>query len=382
MMRRLVIITEIISPYRIPLFNALKRRSDVDLHVIFLAETDPDLRHWQVYKDEIEFSYEVLPSWRQRIAGRNLLWNFGVTRALRQAHADAILCGGYNYPASWAALVWSLAHRVPFYLWSESHLRELHRDRRPVELLKREFLQRCSGFIVPGQAARQYLLAQGMRAPVIFTAVNAVDNELFASTASTARQNADRLRRDMELPTRYFLFVGRLVREKGVFELLAAYAGLSGSIRQEIGLLFVGDGESLAQLREEASSISPGVVRFTGFSQREELPSYYGLAEALILPTYTDTWGLVVNEAMACALPVIVTQAAGCAPDLVTEGWNGMILPAKNIPSLSSAMQHLALQPDVRVRLGRHSQERIQHFSPAAWSDGIAEMLNSLSRGQ
>lgn len=164
--------------------------------------------------------------------------------------------------------------------------------------------------------------------------------------------------------------------------MFSPYARLSASIRQEIGLVFAGDGESLAQLRQDASSISPGVVRFTGFAQRGELPRYYGLAEALILPTYTDTWGLVVNEAMACGLPIVVTQAAGCAPDLVTEGWNGMVVPVKDIPSLSSAMQHLALQPELRVVLGRHSQEHIRHFSPSVWSDGIAQMLSSLSRDQ
>ena len=73
MKRRLVITTEIISPYRIPVFNALAEHPDVDLHVIFLAETDPSMRRWKIYKDEIRFSYEVLPHWRRRVAGYNLL---------------------------------------------------------------------------------------------------------------------------------------------------------------------------------------------------------------------------------------------------------------------------------------------------------------------
>ena len=70
---RLVILSEIIAPYRIPVFNALAGRGDIDLHVIFLAESDPELRDWLVYKDEIRFSYQVLPSWRQRFAGHGLL---------------------------------------------------------------------------------------------------------------------------------------------------------------------------------------------------------------------------------------------------------------------------------------------------------------------
>jgi glycosyltransferase involved in cell wall biosynthesis len=376
MKRRLVIITEIISPYRIPLFNSLARRPEVDLHVIFLAENDPDLRQWKVYKDEIQFPYQVLRSWRQRIGEKNVLWNLGMGRALRRANPDAILCGGYNYPAAWESLAWSLAHGVGFYLWSESHLGEMHRGRSPLELFKREFLQRCTGFVVPGQAARQYLLAQRANPRTIFTAVNAVDNELFATASARIRKNQESARKNSGLPTRYFLFVGRLVREKGVFELLEAYAKLCPSIREQIGLVFVGDGAATQELRSKAELF----VQFTGFAQREQLPTYYALADALILPTHSDTWGLVVNEAMACGLPIIVSNAAGCASDLITDQWNGVIVPAKDVDALTSAMRLLASRPDVLTRMGTRSQERIRQFSAEAWSDGIAQMLDSISR--
>ena len=96
MRRRLVILTEIISPYRIPLFNALAQHPEVDLHVIFLAETDPSLRQWQIYKEEIDFSCQVLPSWRKRVGRYNVLLNRDVGRALVEAAPDVILCGGYN----------------------------------------------------------------------------------------------------------------------------------------------------------------------------------------------------------------------------------------------------------------------------------------------
>jgi len=93
---KLVILTEIIAPYRIPVFNALARREEIDLHVIFLAESDPKLRGCLVYKDEIRFSYQVLPSWRRKFAGHNLLLNRGLKSGLQWAAPDAILCGGYN----------------------------------------------------------------------------------------------------------------------------------------------------------------------------------------------------------------------------------------------------------------------------------------------
>jgi len=369
---RLVILTEIISPYRIPLFNALAQSTGVNPHVIFLAETDPNLRQWRVYKEEIGFSHQILPSWRKRLRGYNVLLNRGVARALSAASPDAILCGGYSYIASWQALYWARRHNVPFLLWSESNLQDLRRGHLMVESLKAKFLRKCSAFVVPGRSAREYLQAYKIPEDVIFTAPNAIDNNLFAAEAAVVREDGASFRERLDLPHRYFLFAGRLVREKGVFDLLSAYAKLDSRVRQQIGLLFVGDGASRAQLQEQAASISPGVIRFAGFAHREQLARYYGLAQILVLPTYTDTWGLVVNEGMACGLPVIVSRAAGCASDLVKENWNGLLVPPGDVSSLSSAMTYLANRPDLCVTMGAHSAQHISQYSPRGWANAIS----------
>ena len=383
MRRRLVILTEIISPYRIPLFNALVEHEEVDLHVIFLAETDPTLRDWHVYKNEIRFSYEVLPSWRKRFGRYNWLLNRGVGRALSKSVPDLILCGGYNYVASWESLVWARVHGVPFILWSESNARDLRRRHVPVELLKRAFLTKCSGFVVPGKPAQEYLESEkNIREDLIFTAPNAVDNDLFAASAAVARRDVAGHRRSLGLPERYFLFVGRLVREKGVFELLSAYAKLDESMRRQTGLVFVGDGVCRGRLQEEAVAISPGVVRFAGFAQREQLATYYALAEMLVLPTYADTWGLVVNEAMACGLPVILSRAAGCAADLLKENWNGVLIPPRDVESLTAAMRELADQPELCATMGANSAQHILNYSPKEWSRGIAQLVDAKAGGR
>ena len=219
-----------------------------------------------------------------------------------------------------------------------------------------------------GPSALEYLGDHKIKEDAIFTAPNAVDNDLFAGRAEAARKNANGAtrRRELALPTRYFLFAGRLVREKGVFELLSAYAKLDEPVRQQVGLVFAGDGACRQELEEQAASISPGVVRFAGFAHREQLAKYYALAEMLILPTYTDTWGLVVNEAMACGLPVILSRAAGCSADLVRENWNGLLIPPKDVPSLPP-MESLASQPDVCARMGANS---LQHFPAIRRSTG------------
>src|SRR5262249_41810789 len=137
---KLCVLTEIISPYRIPVFNALAKRQDVDLRVIFLAETDPSMRQWRIYSDEIRFSYEVLPSWRRRFGKHNILINTNVSAALERAGSDAILCGGYNYLASWQALRWAKKNHVPFLLWSESTALDQRNRHAMVENLKQAFL--------------------------------------------------------------------------------------------------------------------------------------------------------------------------------------------------------------------------------------------------
>ena len=379
-MTRVVIITEIISPYRIPLFNELAKTPNLGLHVIFLAETDPALRQWHVYTNEINFSYEVLRSARRRVGRFNALVNFGVGAALAAARPDVILCGGYNYVASWQAQHWARKHSTPFFLWSESNTQDMRRYHALVEMLKTEFLRRCTGFVVPGRSAAEFLQTHKVCKEKIFTAVNAVDNDLFARSAAKARQNVTQLRQELGLPARYFLYVGRLVREKGIFELVAAYATLEEQLREEVGLVFAGDGSSRRDLEAQAVRVSRGVVKFAGFAHRERLAEYYALSEALVLPTYSDTWGLVVNEAMACGLPVILSQAAGCAADLVTEGWNGRIVPVKSVPQLASAMQALGSRPDLCASMGVNSLNRIADYTPQHWSEGIVRMLEATAR--
>lgn len=377
MSRRVVILTEIISPYRIPLFNSLAEDGEVSPHVIFLSETDPNLRQWRIYKEEIQFSHRVLPSWRRRLGKFNVLLNWSVTDSLNEAAPDAILCGGYSYLASWQALQWARTRDVPFLLWSESNLQDARSGHAPVELMKMEFLQQCTGFVVPGQSARDYLRGHKIPEHKIFIAPNAVDNDFFRSAAEQIRSEPDANRQKLGLPNRYVLFVGRLVGEKGVFDLLNAYAGLDEPLRRQVGLVFAGDGSARKELERAAAAISCGPIKFAGFVHREGLPRYYALADMLVLPTYTDTWGLVVNEAMACGLPVIVSEAAGCVRDLVREGWNGRIIVPRNTSSLTLAIRDLAVRPELCVTMGANSLLHITQFSPRAWSSAVSLAVTS-----
>jgi 1,2-diacylglycerol 3-alpha-glucosyltransferase len=165
------------------------------------------------------------------------------------------------------------------------------------------------------------------------------------------------------------------VPEKGVFDLLQAYGQLDQNLRAEVGLVFVGDGSSRLVLEEQAQKVPNGMIKFAGFVQRNDLAEYYALAEVLIMPTSSDPWGLVVNEAMACGLPIVVSDVAGCAADLVREDCNGKLIAPGDVIALGRIMQELGNDP-VRCRaMGTRSQQYIKQYSPEAWASGVANAL-------
>jgi glycosyltransferase involved in cell wall biosynthesis len=330
-----------------------------------------------VYKDEIKFSYEVVPSWRRRFGRHNVLINRGVLSALNKIRPNVLLCGGYNYLASWESAFWARVHRVPLLLWSESTALDRRRGHRLVEFMKARFLSLCRAFVVPGRSSLQYLKDLGIRDQRIFTAPNAVDTRLFAALAEQASRDEFQVRARHSLPLRYFLYVGRWVRAKGVFDLVQAYAQLDDEVRAKVGLVFVGDGADRSELIERALRITPGTIQFPGFVHREGLAELYALADALIFPTHSDPWGLVVNEAMSCGLPVIVTRVAGCMADLVQDGWNGFVVPPGNPSQLAAAMARLAGDSELRMEMGSRSKDRVRAYSPAAWAEGLVKAVES-----
>jgi glycosyltransferase involved in cell wall biosynthesis len=369
---RVALLTEIISPYRIPVFNALARLKGIELHVIFLAETDPTQRDWLVYKDEIEFSYEVLPAWRWRWGGWHILVNRGMWSALGRCRPNSILCGGYNHPAFWEALTWTKFHSAHFAAWIESTSLDQRHPSVLSKFFKQMFIRNCVSFAVPGKSSADYVRSMGAPAERIHTAPNAVDIRRFATLARLVREREQQCRAELVLPRRYFLYAGRIVPEKGVFQLLEAYTRLAPELRSQVGLVFVGEGTARNELMKNAANINPGTVVFPGFAQRDQLAAFYALAEVLVFPTLSDPWGLVVNEAMACGLPIIATDVAGCTADLVHDRENGYVIPVANVGELADAMAAVARDPQMASRMGECSARLIESFSPESCAAGLA----------
>jgi glycosyltransferase involved in cell wall biosynthesis len=352
---RFALVTEIPAPYRIPLFNALAER--VDLRVLFLAETDPRRTFYDLHEQEWRFAHEVIPGRSLERGGRWLVLSRGVGRRLRRFAPDAIGVGGWNQPAFVRALAYAKAHRVPIVSWVESTARDERGGRAPLELAKRALVRAYDGFFVPGQASFEYVRSFGVDPDRIALAPNAVDAARFAGP----REPGD--------GTVRFLYVGRLDPEKGLDVLLRAFDGVPGE------LVFVGSGAAEEELRARAS----GRVVFTGPLPRDEVARWYRRADAFVLPSRSEPWGMVLNEAATAGLPLVATEGVGAARELLEDGVNGFRVPVGDERALADALRRLAEDAAFRTAAGARSRELAARLTPEAWADGVAGLARRLA---
>jgi glycosyltransferase involved in cell wall biosynthesis len=358
---RILIVTEIPAPFRIPLFNALAAEPGVDLRVCFLAEHDPR-RSYRVYREEFAFDEVVLPGWSVRRRGRWIMLNRGVFRLFRHVRPDVVVVGGWNQPAFWQVLAAAGVSRIPALLWVESTSSDARVGGAAAGGLRRLALRLSTGFVVPGGASRAYLRRLGVADERIVDAPNAVDVGIFAEQVAAARSQLAALREQLGLDGCVFLYVGRLEPEKGVDVLLEAMRDVAAR------LVVIGSGPLESELR----AIAGDGVHFVGQLTRDELVPWYAAADALVLPSRSEPWGMVLNEGAAAGLPLVGTAAAGAAHDLIEPGGNGFRVPADDEPALAEALRALANDAELRRTFGERSRELSEQFRPEAWARAVA----------
>jgi len=355
---KLALLTEIPAPYRIPLFNALAEQ--VDFRALFLARGDPRRPFYEPYRDEWRFDHRFLPGYGLRRGGRWVVFNRRVLLELRGFRPDAVGVGGWNQPAFWQALAYCRAHRVPLLVWVESTVRDPRSGAAPLELAKRLLIRGASGFFVPGRAAADYVRSFGVREERVALAPNAVDDSLFAR-AAVDRRGRGRCT---------FLYAGRLDPEKCVDVLLRAFGEVPGE------LVLAGSGSEGERLR----ALSSDRVRFLGPLDRDELVDWYAQADVFVLPSCSEPWGMVLNEAAAAGLPLVATEEVGAAHDLIEEGVNGFRVPAGDEGALAAALRRVAEDEGFRAAAGARSRELSRRFTPEAWADGVVALAHRLAR--
>lgn len=287
-----------------------------------------------------------------------------VRDALGRCKPDAVAIPGWSDQGGLAALDWCGRSGVPAVLMSESQAHDEPR-RWLKEAVKQRIVRLCTGALVGGTPHRRYIAALGMPLDRIFSGYDVVDNAHFAMRADEARSRESTLRESLGLPPRYFLASKRFIPKKNLRGLINAFA----LFRKEAGpdacdLVILGDGPLEQDLRRWCQELDLSEhVHLPGFRQYDETPTYYGLAEAFIHASTTEQWGLVVNEAMASGLPVLVSKRCGCAADLVDPGVNGLTFEPENVVELSRAMLYIARDADL-PSMGNASRRLIAEWTP------------------
>lgn len=282
-------------------------------------------------------------------------------RELRAGRFSLVHLAGWGHSVLLTAMLLAWLRGIPVAVESDTHLTPtaLTWQRRAKRLLHPMLFRLPAVFLPGGQRQAVYLRHYGVEASRIRIAQMTVDvTAIRRHRAGIRVAERLRLRERFGLSKRavVFLYVGRLEPCKGVTDLLDAFGELCIQPR-DATLLMVGDG-SLRELVAMAARSQPG-IRAVGRLQGLDLLDAYAVADVLVLPSHFEPWGLVVNEAMAAGLPVIITDRVGCGDDLVAPGKNGLVVKAEDPQALSAAMERLAEDADLRWRMGQEAWDMI-----------------------
>src|SRR5207247_5589546 len=311
--------------------------------------------------------------------------------ALEQANPDVAAVNGWNNFGSLAAARCCVEQGIPMVVMSESARGDEPRTWRK-EIIKRRIVDLYAAALVGGQRHFEYLVELGMPRERIFTGYDVVDNAYFEQRALEIRNanplQADETRKKHALPENYFLASARFIQKKNLPILIRAYAEYrrrssafakataDREVRGENApwdLVLLGDGPMRDTLNTQLSTLKLHAhVHLPGFKPYDELPVYYGLARAFVHASTTEQWGLVVNEAVASGLPVIVSDRCGCVPELVNG--NGFTFDPFDEQELVERLSQMAsLSDDERKSLSDASHRISANFAPGRFGEGLEQ---------
>jgi len=313
-------------------------------------------------------------------------------KVLNEADPDVVFVPGWATPGPLLALKWCMRSGIPAVIMSESTAWDVPRVFFR-EWIKSTIVSLASSALVGGQPQRDYMIQLGMPAERVFTGYNMVDNEFFISQSDLWREN--RLDSPATHRVPYFLASNRFIHKKNLFFLLDAYAGYvegwpsSPSSDPIWPLVLLGDGDLREPLLQHARNLglnleftapwegseilhSRGCVYFPGFRQVIELPRFYAGAGAFVHSSLSEQWGLVVNEAMASELPVLVSKPCGCAIDLVKEGENGYTFVSSSPSILTDLLLKISfMDSSSRKKMGQRSRSIISDWGAERFAEGF-----------
>ena len=386
---KVAIVTTHPIQYQVPWIRLLAREPGIELVVLYAMIPDAAQQgggfgvalQWDVplldgYRHRVLTNVAVRPS----VTERNGCDTPGIGNVLRAERVDVVIVNGWVVKTCLQALAACRRLGIPCIVRGESNL--LRPRALWKRLLHRLHLRRYSAFLSIGSSNRAFYLAHGVPAARIFDTPYGVDNDFFATRAAAARPRRTELRAGWGVPPEavVVLFAGKFEAKKRPADIVAAARCLATRPSgRRLHFLMVGSGE-LQEPCRAAVRAEKLPVSFAGFFNQGAMPGAYSAADALILPSdHGETWGLVVNEAMACGLPVCVSDQVGCGPDLVTDGVTGFVYRCGDVEGLVAKLDLLAESPQRRKQMGGAALGRVAAHSLERVVAGAMEAVNSVA---
>lgn len=340
-MTRVLALSNIIAPYRVSLFNEVAAYPDVELHVGYLAESEPN-RRWHVDTGTIRYPFTILPGLHLPLNHEKTLhFSWGVGTLLRRIRPDVLFLGTdlVGSTASWSAWLRCRMKQIPIIRYEARHWHAANTNRWR-DWPYRFMIQRMDRYFVYSNATRNYLTQKYQIPPErIDTGYNVGDSRFFLDTVRRLAADPEVLRERASLPRVLLLFVGNLTERKNVHGLLQACRQLDAQLDFPIGLLIVGDGPLHHSLETEAAAFRNVSVRFTGFLQGDALARCFALADIFILPAFYDAASIALGEALHSGLFVIASSRDGSTGNFVVPGVNGNVIEPHDTASITEAVR-------------------------------------------
>lgn len=377
---KVAILFDNFGPYHLARLNAASR-----VCTLLAVEVNSRSRDyaWRPSAPPRDFRSTTLSNYRRPALLQSVFQASRIRSRLGLFLPDCVFIPGWSRLFALQSLGWCMANRVPAILMSETTEHDAARSCWK-EWLKGRIVRRCSAGLVGGTLHAEYLEKLGMPGDRIFQGYDVVDNDYFARESTSAREREDVFRRTYKLPRRYFLASARFIGKKNLGRLIIAFekyrraalkpvaSGHRTIESQPWSLVLLGDGEQRKMLETITRDLRlEACVHLPGFRQYEELPVFYGLAGVFVHASVSEPWGLVVNEAMASGLPVMVSNRCGCSRELVREGRNGFTFDPEDVEQLAGLMLRLGRDSCQITNMGRASVEIIADWGPSRFADAV-----------
>lgn len=371
---KVALIHNIMSPYRIPLFNELAKNSMIDIVVYFESKSEKN-REWDVINSDL-INYKILPGFTLEI-GKDVYYHINPTivKELFYGDYDVIISSGYSTFTAQITFLISKLFKKPFILWSGTTVNEPTKYKLFSLPMIKFIVKYTDAYIAYGTNAKEYLIQLGAQKDKVFASFNTVDTTFFGEQCVKCKSKKTSLKNKFGINhENIILYVGQLIERKGVNYLLKAHEKLSD--KHDVGLVLVGNGNQKQELMKLCKDNAIDNVYFIDFVQKDALTQYYAIADVFVLPSTEEVWGLVINEAMACGLPVISTEKVGASIDLIEQGVNGYVVPASDSDRLYESLKMILSDSKLKYSMGKASEEIINDFTISHAAKGFVRAID------